>query len=122
MGKSTSKTKKATKSNTAVCPICGKKFTKKVNNQTYCSAKCKKVAKAAADKKRRAAKKNLTKKTKSNVLVNSCKCTKVPGQHVENAPIATDVVLQAKVIKLFETLNSYSRAIIGEIDSILKRL
>ena len=43
----------------SVCPICGKKFVKKVSNQVYCSLKCKAVAKAAAKRKARKAAKSV---------------------------------------------------------------
>ena len=43
----------------SVCPICGKKFVKKVSNQVYCSMKCKAVAKAAAKRKARKAAKSV---------------------------------------------------------------
>ena len=43
----------------SVCPICGKKFVKKVSNQVYCSLKCKAVAKAAAKRKARNAAKSV---------------------------------------------------------------
>ena len=42
-----------------VCPICGKKFVKKVSNQVYCSLKCKAVAKAAAKRNARKAAKSV---------------------------------------------------------------
>ena len=43
----------------SVCPICGKKFVKKVSNQVYCSTKCKAVAKAAAKRNARKAAKSV---------------------------------------------------------------
>lgn len=54
--KDKSMSKKVEKS---VCPICGKKFVKKVGNQVYCSLKCKAVAKAAAKRKARKAAKSV---------------------------------------------------------------
>ena len=54
--KEKSMSKKVEKS---VCPICGKKFVKKVSNQVYCSLKCKAVAKAAAKRKARKAAKSV---------------------------------------------------------------
>ena len=49
----------------SVCPICDKKFVKKVSNQVYCSPKCKAIAKAAAKRKARKAAKSVPAQVKN---------------------------------------------------------
>lgn len=57
----------------STCPICGKKFVKKVNNQVYCCIKCKKVAKKNAAK---AKNENKTEKQVARKIVENVKLTK----------------------------------------------
>lgn len=63
--------KKAEKS---TCPICGKKFVKKVLNQKYCSTKCKRQA----AKKCSTENKNVAKKLVAKKIAEKVKLPKLP--------------------------------------------
>ena len=81
---------------TRKCEVCGKKFTPKVANQRYCSAKCKTAMKRKVEQEKREAKKNGVKAVVKENIVLPKKPTNKAEAPKQKKPVAHKATVEIR--------------------------